>query len=491
MTRRAACALLVLLLAGLLPGLPRADPATCPSCGAPLEPGARFCTRCGAKVETAVTAVPPASQKPRDDAVQVVATHDKELTSAFGAIAYREKVRVDSILGSAFAVAPGEFVTDASLFVGAREVSLRTAGGRTVPARVAGIDTMIGVGLLRADLAEIRPLTLRTGSLPRLGENLTALGFPSSRGALRDLVTSGGVVSGLHRSDMRIHPIEDYVQTDATLPDGFAGGPVLDEEGRVVGMSTAWVFGSLVVLGPKTGIGVSVPAGWIERSLDWIRSGAPPRAWIGAYTVPADPETRSHYGLPPDVRRIVEQVFPGSPAAAAGLVRGDGLLKFQGETVTTLTGLHDRLLRLAPGGTATLEVQRGKDIRPVTVTLAARPDRPRLSALEALRFYGGIEIAPRGGKSLVAIRVAPGAGLIGDKIVQGDELLSLLGKKDLENVERANARWRSVKTVEELEERLRMSYSDFDFFVGLRLRGRDGTRREAYIWDALPATNAL
>jgi serine protease Do len=491
MTRRAAFAFLVLLLAGVLPCLVRADPATCPSCGAPLEPGARFCTRCGARIETSGTPAPRDGQKPRNDAVQVVATHDKQLTSAFGAIAYGETVRVDSILGSAFAVAPGEFVTDASLLVGAREVSLRTAGGRTVPARVAGIDTMIGVGLLRADLAEISPLTLRTGGLPRLGENLTAVGYPSSRGASRELVTSTGVVSGLHRGDLRIHPVEDYLQTDATLPAGFAGGPVLDEEGRVVGMSTAWVIGSQVVLGPKTGIGVSVPAAWVERGLEWIRTGGPRRAWIGAYTVPADTETRSRYGLPAEVRRIVEQVFPGSPAAAAGLSRGDGLLTFQGEPAASLTGLHDRLLRLAPGGTATVEIQRGREVRTVTLTLAERPDRPRLSAPDALRFYGGIEIALRGGKHLVAVRVTPGAGLLGDKIVQGDELLSLLGKKDLENVERANARWRPVRTVEELEERLRMSYSDFDFFVGLRFRSRDGARREAYIWDALPATDAL
>src|SRR5207249_3593832 len=72
----------------------------------------------------------------RSAVVQVVTVHDSELTSTFASLAYESKLRIDSILGSAFAIGPGEFVTDSGLLVGAKDVSLRTSSGRSVPARI-------------------------------------------------------------------------------------------------------------------------------------------------------------------------------------------------------------------------------------------------------------------------------------------------------------------------------------------------------------------
>src|SRR5207249_12018370 len=116
------------------------------------------------------------------------AAHDKELTSTFGDIAYRSGVTVSSILGSAFAVSSGTFVTDASLLVGAKEVTLRTSAGRTAPARMAGLDLMIGVALLKCDLPEVPPLNVRSDRLPQPGESLSALGFPSSRAVTQSVL---------------------------------------------------------------------------------------------------------------------------------------------------------------------------------------------------------------------------------------------------------------------------------------------------------------
>jgi S1-C subfamily serine protease len=489
--RRALPVLLVAFLFGALLPAAFADDNVCPRCGAPLEPGAAFCTRCGQKIEVG----PARAGVPQDDVgqsvVQVVAAHDQELTSTFGAIAFGSAVKVDSILGSAFPVAPGEFVTDSGVLAGAREVMLHTASGRSAPAHIVGIDPMIGVGLLSADLPEVPVVKLRAGGLPRLGEGLTAVGFPSQRRTGQKITTSAGVVSGLHRGEWRVHPIEDYIQTDASLPDGFAGGPMVDGEGRVVGMSTAWVFGSIVVLGPGPGIGISIPVEWMQRSLEWIRAGRPPRAWIGAYTVPADSESRALYGLPANVRRVVEQVFPGTPAALAGLKTGDGILTLQGEEAVTLAGLHDRLLKTRAGEPLDLVIARRDRTLPLHLSLAARPDRARLTALDALRFYGGVELAPQGDRSLVVRRVLPGSLAADAKVAPGDELQSLLGKKDLEHASRDNARWRSVKTVEDLDRLLDMAYSDFDFYVGLRFKSRSGVRRELSLWAILGPSSAL
>jgi serine protease DegQ len=481
-----AVLLVLLLLAAAV-----ADENVCPKCGAPLEPGAAFCTRCGTKIEGG----PARPAAPREDirrsVVQVVAAHDQELTSTLGAIEFGSAVKIDSILGSVFAVAPGEFVTDSGVLTGSRNVTLRTADGRSVPARIVGIDPMIGIGLLSADLLDVPVVKLRAGGLPRLGEGLTAIGFPSQRRAGQTLTTTAGIVSGLHRAELGVHPIEDYIQTDASLPDGFAGGPVVDAEDRVVGMSTAWVFGEIVVLGPGPGIGISVPVGWMQRSLDWIRAGRPPRAWIGAYTLPANPENRALYGLPENVRRVIEQVFPGTPAAEAGLKTGDGIVSLQGEEVSSLTGLHDRLLRTKVGERLDLVITRRGRTMPMQITPVARPDRARFTSLDTLRFYGGLELAPQGDKALVVRRVLPGSAAAEAKVAVGDELQSVLSKKDLEHANRDNARWRQARTSEDLDRLMEMAYSDFDFFVGLKFKSRGGARHDLYLSAILGPSSAL
>jgi S1-C subfamily serine protease len=474
-----------------VPGQEAARAATCPRCGAPLEPGAVFCSGCGARLAAPVPDAPAArTVDPRAVVAQVIAAHDREMTSAYAAIVYGSKVEVSSHLGSAFAIAPGEFVTDAGLLVGAGEVRLRAAAGPAVPARALGIDPLLGIALLAADLPAIVPLPRREG-LPRAGENLRALGFPSARRTSAEPAATPGVVSGLNRHGFEFHPVEDYVQTDASRPDGFTGGPVVDGEGRLVAMSTGLVSGRRVIKGLTAGISVSIPLQWIDRGLEWIRAGAPPRPWIGIHTRAADAESRAEHGLPDGVGRIVTRVYPDSPAAAAGLRRGDGLLRFQGETVDSLIDLQERLLRLRPGEAVTLRISRRAETRDVSLGLVPRPERPRLAALDTLGYLGGLEAEPRSDAAIVVTTVRPGTAARDAKIVAGDILQAVLIKKDLEHAERDTARWRSVRSVQEFEERLESAYSDFDFFVGLRFKAKDGQRRELYLWDVLSPTSAL
>lgn len=481
----AACGILVAALA--LPFPAAADGETCPKCGAPRKPGASFCSACGQKFAAAAPAAPTA---PRRSIVQLVAAYDSELTSTFGSINYGENLRVDSIVGSAFAVAPGEFVTDSGLLVGARDVNLRTPSGRTVPAQVVGTDPMIGIALLKAEVEEMTPLELRREPPARMGEGLSALGYASGSQARGEPVVSQGVVSGLHRGAEGIHPIEDYLQSDASLPRGFAGGPMLDNNGKVIGMSTAYVFGDEVVLGRQSGIGFAVPAEWIDRGLTWIRAGSPARGWAGALAVPGNPENRERYHLPSETRLVIEHVFPGSPAAAAGLKRGDGLVEVAGEPVTALPKVHERLLKVQPGEKVALGVARAAEKLKIEVTLAARPERPRLSAIDALRYFASLEVEPRG-EDLVVGAVQKGTRPASSKVSSGDVLKSVLSKKDWEHGATDNSRWRSVKTIAELEDRLATAYSDLDFWVGLRFKSKEGTKREMYVWQILSPTAAF
>ena len=488
----AACGILVAALA--LPFPAAADGETCPKCGTPRKPGAAFCSSCGQKFATAAPAA--ATAAPRRSVVQVVAAYDSELTSTYLSLSRETNMRLDSIVGSAFAIAPGEFVTDSGLLVGARDINLRTPSGRTVPAQVVGTDSMIGISLLKADLADMAPLELRREPAARMGEGLTAVGYPSGSQARGEPVISQGVVSGMHRSAAGIatlagiHPVEDYLQSDASLPHGLAGGPMLDGSGRVLGMSTAYVFGKQVALGPQSGIGFAVPAEWIDRGLTWIRSGSPPRGWIGALAVTVNPINREQYHLPSEIRLVIEHIFPGSPAAMAGLKRGDGLVDLAGEPVASLPRVHERLLKVPPGDKVLLGLSRGGEALKVELALAARPERPRLSAVDALRYFGELEVEARG-EDLVVGSVEKGSNPTYYKVASGDVLKSVLSKKDWEHGAADNSRWRSVRTIAELEDRVATAYSDLDFWVGLRFKSKDGTKREMFLWQILSPTAAF
>jgi S1-C subfamily serine protease len=460
---------------------PEAGAHLCPACKAPLEPGALFCSNCGRKIEAPV---PPAGDKPKGQpaVVQVVAVCDSEITSAWGSMAYESNFRIDSIIGSGFAIGPGEIVTDSGMLNGAKEIVLKTSGGRSYPARVVGVDRMIGVALLAAEIPDVAPLTLRTGEPVRPGETLAALGFPAAGQAAGEVLRSNGVVSGLHRGGHGLHPIEDYFQTDTSLPRGIGGGPLVDARGRVVGMSM-WRLDS--------GIAMGLPAEWIDRALTWIRAGSSQRAWMGAYTVPADSESRRRYGLPSEVTLVVEQVFPDSPAAAAGVRRGDGLLKIDGEAATTLPRLHERLLGAKPGDKVSLSTRRKEETLQPVVTLAARPEKPRLSGQDSLRFFGGVGIGARSDNTLVVEEVTPGSTTAGSKIGPGDVLLSVLSKKDWEHGAKDNTRWRSVRTMAEIEERVATGYSDLDFCLGLRFKTKKGEKEEVLVCKFLTQTGPL
>jgi S1-C subfamily serine protease len=187
---------------------------------------------------------------------------------------------------------------------------------------------------------------------------------------------------------------------------------------------------------------------------------------------------------------IVEEVFPGGPAERAGMKRGDGLLRADGVDASSLTAIHERLLTAREGRSWEVDIVRAGRRSTLTLTLATRPENPRLSALGALRAYGGLEVAPRG-KKLTVKQVLPKTLAEFQGIEPGDVLQSVLIKKDLERADKGNARWRTVRNVEKLEEYLDYAYSDLDFFVGLRFKPADGPKRRIYLHELLISTNAL
>ncbi|MBI5067179.1 MAG: trypsin-like peptidase domain-containing protein [Deltaproteobacteria bacterium] len=268
--------------------------------------------------------------------------------------------------GSGLALAPDGYVlTNAHVARARGPVRLRLAGGEVVEAERVGADARTDLAVLRARRGDLPPLPLDEARQLAVGEIVVAIGNPL--GFERSV--SLGLVSALHRNlPTRDGLIDGLIQTDAAVNPGNSGGPLLDAEGRVVGVTTAmlpWAHGMAFAIPART-------AGWVAAVL--MRDGEVHRPFLGI-------QVRAEE-LPPEVARRARQprglrvvgVEAGSAAAAAGLAAGDLLLRAEGAAVAALDDLS-RALVLTPREVA-LGVWRGGALR----TVAVRPGPERRAA---------------------------------------------------------------------------------------------------------------
>ncbi len=257
--------------------------------------------------------------------------------------------------GSGVVVAPGRVLTVAHA-VGGDETAVTFADGRRVDARVLVVDGDLAV--LEAETGET-PAVALGGEHPGIGRPVVALADPGGRGLRATL----GLVSTAARSvrGPRGRRLEGVVEHTAPLPRGSSGGPLVDADGRLIGLNAVRHSGGLILAVPAE------PA----RVEQLVRGEAPQRVELGVALAPprAARRLRQAVGLPERDGLLVRGVRDGSPAAAAGLQQGD-LLVAAGETALTgLDALQAILAGLAPGAELTLTLVRGVDEQTVTVTL--------------------------------------------------------------------------------------------------------------------------
>jgi S1-C subfamily serine protease len=199
------------------------------------------------------------------------------------------------------------------------------------------------------------------GDTVRVGHLVFALGRPG-----RSLRATGGIVSAFGESWRTPSggTVDFYLETDASLPAGFSGGPLLNAAGEVLGMNTSTV--------PR-GVGTTIPVSTIQRIADSILShGRVRRAYLGVNTYPVP--------LPEVVRReedqpaglLVTEVEAGSPADQAGLYLGDVLLAIDGAALQDLEDLMAALSEDRAGRSVTIRLLRGGKRREMKVTLGER-----------------------------------------------------------------------------------------------------------------------
>src|SRR5436305_11205234 len=198
-----------------------------------------------------------------------------------------------------------------------------------------------------------------------IGETVVAIGNPFG---LSHSVTTG-VISARGRtvpSEQGERLFTDFLQTDASINPGNSGGPLVNIHGDVIGINSAIISGA-------TGIGFAIPADRARRVVDdLLRFGELQPLWTGARLVSVDPELARRSGLAVRRGALVLKVYPGSPAAEAGLREKDVIVAVGGHAVAAREDVTTALYTAAAGAPVDAEVRRGDQ----TVRLRLRAIHP-------------------------------------------------------------------------------------------------------------------
>jgi serine protease Do len=276
--------------------------------------------------------------------------------------------RRQPVTGSGLIVrADGLIVTNEHVLEKAEKVTVLVPGRRQKYAgTVVGTDRQTDVGVVRIEPESPLPAaTIGESGALKVGQWVLAIGNPYGL----EGTVSFGIVSAKGRNLETDALLNDFIQTDAMIDRGSSGGPLVDLEGRVVGINSR---------GQGRGIGFTIPIDTALRVVEQIESGRIERGWLGVTAQPLDRDLAAYFGAPDATGVVVNSVAADSPAAEAGLAPGDVITALDGVRVEAekeedLGNFQRLVANRAPGDEVELSVLHGREPRGVRVRLAAQP----------------------------------------------------------------------------------------------------------------------
>jgi serine protease Do len=285
--------------------------------------------------------------------------------------------------GSGFLISPdGYIMTNNHVVEDAEKIDIVLQDRRTFAARVVGRDPTTDIAVIKVEGSGFPTLNLGRSENTRVGEWVLAIGNPLSLG---NTVTAG-IVSAKGRplgiigqSGGGEYAIEDFIQTDAAINPGNSGGPLVNLRGEAIAVNTA-IYSQT---GFYSGYGFAVPMD-LARSVaeDLIAHGRVRRPVLGVSIGDVTPEDAEAFRLPTVSGAVVQDFTDESPAARAGVEKGDVIVAVDGEPVERVNALQRRIRGYKPGQTVTLELIRYGQKRQAKVPLGEAPV-PRVAATPA------------------------------------------------------------------------------------------------------------
>ena len=268
-------------------------------------------------------------------------------------------------LGSGVIVNPnGYILTNNHVIDGATDVSVFTRDKKKYTAKIVGRDPQTDVAVLKIDATGLPSFTLGDSTNLKVGDVVFAIGDPFGIGETATM----GIVSATGRAlGGTIEHYENFIQTDAAINPGNSGGALVDLHGDLIGVNTAILSHGG---GGNEGVGFAIPIDMARNVMQQIVDhGKVIRGHLGVMIQGVDPDMARQFGLSQGGGALVGDVTPGSPAAKAGLQRGDVILALNGKPVSGPDELSLRISETAPGTPVHLKIFRNGQSQDVTVTL--------------------------------------------------------------------------------------------------------------------------
>jgi Do/DeqQ family serine protease len=282
--------------------------------------------------------------------------------------------QVERSLGSGVIVDPaGLVVTNNHVIEGASEVKIALSDKREFDATIVLKDQRSDLAVLRIKDAKDRfpVLQFANSDAVQVGDVVLAIGDPFGVGQ----TVTHGIVSALARTDIGTSDLQFFIQTDAAINPGNSGGPLVDMNGRIVGINSAIYSRS----GGSQGIGFAIPANMVRIVVASAETGSNTvkRPWLGAKLQEVTHDIAESLRLPRPSGALVASVVPDSPAVRAGIKSGDLIVSVDGVTVEDPNAFNYRFSTDPLGGTAQVKIIRQGRELVVPVALQALPDTPR------------------------------------------------------------------------------------------------------------------
>jgi len=259
----------------------------------------------------------------------------------------------------------GYLLTNAHVINEANDIQISLNDGRQATAKIIGIDSETDLAVLHIDLANLPVAPVGKSNALKVGDVVLAIGNPYNFGQ----TVTQGIVSATRRNKVGINIIEDFIQTDAAINPGNSGGALINARGELVGINTAIVSNS----GGSQGIGFAIP---VDQAIDvmqqLINRGYVERGWLGIVPQPVPSDISDALNLDTS-GVIVTAVFNNSPAAAAGVMPGDIIIKVNGHPLLDSQQAVQIITGFKPGELINLDIIRNWDRIFLSAEVTQRP----------------------------------------------------------------------------------------------------------------------
>ncbi|MGE0312027.1 MAG: S1C family serine protease [Lautropia sp.] len=246
------------------------------------------------------------------------------------------------------------------------EADVMLADGQRIRAVVVGTDPETDLAVLKADRRDLPAIEFGDDDRARVGDVVLAIGNPFGVGQ----TVTMGIVSALGRSQLGINLFENFIQTDAAINPGNSGGPLIDTDGRLLGINTAIYSRS----GGSLGIGFAIPASTVRDVMEQIiRDGRVTRGFIGVEPKDVTPELAEAFRLPRREGALIAGVMRDGPAERSGVKVGDILIAIDDAPIDSVSAMLTTVARLKPGTRSAFRFIRNAAPVDVPIVIGRRP----------------------------------------------------------------------------------------------------------------------